>query len=63
MTSERRNADSASHPRFQRSSVPGLKFSVSTCDSATRRRISACPSASRRLQVIDFLLRDSTNHQ
>src|SRR4030095_12487859 len=31
ITSERRIAESASHPRLQRSSVPGLKFSASTC--------------------------------
>ena len=42
--------------------VPGRKFSARTSDCAASRLISACPSGSRRLQVMDFLLRDSTSH-
>ena len=53
----------SSQPRPQRSMVPGRKFSASTSALAASRLISACPSGSRRLHVIDFLLRDSTSHQ
>src|SRR5688500_6126052 len=53
----------SSQPSPQRSIVPGRKFSASTSAPAARRLISAWPSGARRLQVIDFLLRDSTSHQ
>ena len=57
MTSRGCARESVSHPRFHRSRVPGLKFSVTTCDAATSRVISAWPWGSLRSHVIDFLLR------
>ena len=62
-TSAGLTAASASQPRCHRSSVPGRKFSVTTCVPATRRFTSAWPSGSRKLQVMDFLLRASASHQ
>ena len=63
MTSPGFSARRASYPSPQRSRVPGRKFSATTSTSRHRRRISACPAGSRRLQVIDFLLRASESHQ
>src|SRR5882672_1289977 len=63
MTSAGLTPRSSSQPSCQRSSVPGRKFSASTSAAAASRLISAWPSGTRRLHVIDFLLRDSTSHQ
>src|SRR5882672_1192599 len=63
MTSAGLTPRSSSQPSCQRSSVRGRKFSASTSALAVSRLIRACPSGSRRLHVIDFLLRDSTSHQ
>src|SRR5688572_16413655 len=63
ITSPRFTAESSAHPSPHRSIVPGRKFSASTSADAASRFSSACPSGTRRLQVIDFLLRDSTSHQ
>ena len=54
---------SRSQPSPQRSSVPGRKFSTRMSAVAIRRRAISCPSGSRRLSVIDFLLRAITGHQ
>src|SRR3990167_7678966 len=63
MTRPRFTAWRSSQPRFQRSMVPGRKFSARMSASTVRRRMSACPSGARRLHVMDFLLRDSASHQ
>src|SRR3954469_7416739 len=55
--------ESASQPRFQRSSAPGRKFSIMMCERRARRRTISWPCGSRRSQVTDFLLRDCTCHQ
>src|SRR5215210_5156400 len=53
----------SSYPRPHFSSVPGLKFSTTTSASEMSRRARFCPSPSRRLMVIDFLLRAIMGHQ
>src|SRR5688572_3300656 len=63
ITSGAFTARSSSQPRPQRSIVPGRKFSATMSAEALSRLMSAWPSGSRRLHVIDFLLRDSTSHQ
>src|SRR5215213_11220735 len=52
----------SSYPRPHFSSVPGLKFSTTTSASEMSRRARFCPSPSRRLMVIDFLLRAIMGH-
>ena len=42
--------------------VPGRKFSARMSARAASRAMSAWPSGSRRLHVIDFLFRPSTSH-
>src|SRR3954454_28045 len=51
-----------SGPRFQRSSVPGRKFSMSTSASRASASSSSWPRSSRRLSVMQRLLRTSTGH-
>src|SRR5215203_5628814 len=53
----------SSYPRPHLSSVPGLKFSMTTSAPEMRRRARSCPSSSRRLRVTDFLLRAMIGHQ
>src|SRR3954447_15847128 len=55
-------AESAPQDKFQRSSAPGRKFSIMMCAPRARRRTISWPSARRRSQVTDFLLRDCTCH-
>ena len=55
-------ADNCSQPSPQPSSVPGLKFSISTSASRTSRRTTSWPSGWRRSSVTLFLLRDCTCH-
>src|SRR5919204_142051 len=61
--SSRFAAESASQPKFQRSSAPGRKFSIMMCARLARRRTISWPSGRRRSQVTDFLFRDCTCHQ
>src|SRR3990170_3687446 len=63
MTRPRLTAWRSSQPSFQRSMVPGRKFSARMSAWPASRRMSACPSGARRLQVMDFLFRDSASHQ
>ena len=51
-------ARKVSQPSSQPSSVPGLKFSITTSTSLTRVRIRSCASGWRRSRLTDFLLRD-----
>src|SRR5215216_1072274 len=53
----------SSYPSPHLSSVPGLKFSTTISASEMSRRARFCPSFSRRLRVIDFLLRAMMGHQ
>ena len=52
-----------SKPTFQRSSVPGRKFSVTTSARRTSPSRSSWPRSDRRFSVTHFLLRDWTGHQ
>src|SRR5688500_874136 len=54
--------ESTSQPRFHFSSAPGRKFSTTMCERAASRRTISCPSARRRSQLTERLLRDCTCH-
>src|SRR6185437_5511636 len=62
MTSLGLSACRRSQPRPQPSSVPGLKFSITTSASAASARTASWPSRSRRSAHTDRLLRDCTSH-
>src|ERR671921_387145 len=53
----------SSYPRPHLSSVPGLKFSTTTSAPEMSWRARSCPSSSRKLRVMDFLLRAMMGHQ
>ena len=63
ITSPGLTSQSRSGARFQRSSVPGRKFSTRTSLCSTSASRSSCPRSSRRLSVTHFLFRDWTGHQ
>src|ERR1700722_8369242 len=63
MTSPLLMAESSGQLRFHDSRVPGLKFSISTSDSATSLRTISWAAGSRRSSVTERLLRDCTCHQ
>ncbi len=62
-TSRSFSARRRSGPMFQRSSVPGRKFSMTTSASRASARNSSCPSAVERLRVTVRLFRPTTFHQ
>ena len=60
MTSFGLRSSSTSGPMPRRSSVPGRKFSTSTCASSAKRRRASRPSSDLRSRVAQRLLRPTT---